>query len=416
MGLLSTLALLHLCLCGNTLAQKGVSGSHTDIPRWCGKPYEVGSPNLDPGGQLSPPEPSPSPMLYVQVQSRHTIYVSSENTGEIIVDAGLSYTHGMPFQNVTPTGNNGTAPFGMLEFNIMLEETDRPLVTDAVALNTTGNLFQFDLGVLKPRLSPYNIVIYGTPVRSYRNQSYTATTELYYLPTKSNGSTVKVDNLYGGMLVSNTATNQSFTPLLPFGFYGSCSLYFNYSLANVSAYKDLGFTAVNPVCAYTDGDLGYLFDWIDSVGLWYQYDLRYSYLNLSSVSDQVPLVKDSEYFLSWYTADEPDGTKDALNSTRRAYDLLKREDPYHPTGLVLNCYNYYFDEYASGADYIMEDAYPVGKYFRVRSFEDVRRRPTDPCVLCFQASTQLGADAGILPSTKPTATAAATTVSATYAT
>ena len=43
-----------------------------------------------------------------------------------------------------------------------------------------------------------------------------------------------------------------------------------------------------------------------------------------------------------------------------AYELLKREDPYHPTGLVLNCYNYYFDEYTSGADYVMEDAYPVG--------------------------------------------------------
>ena len=40
--------------------------------------------------------------------------------------------------------------------------------------------------------------------------------------------------------------------------------------------------------------------------------------------------------------------------------MLKREDPYHPTSLVLNCDNYYFDAYQSGADYVMEDAYPVG--------------------------------------------------------
>lgn len=39
---------------------------------------------------------------------------------------------------------------------------------------------------------------------------------------------------------------------------------------------------------------------------------------------------------------------------------MKKEDPYHPTGLVLNCQDYYFEEYTSGTDYIMEDAYPVG--------------------------------------------------------
>lgn len=99
---------------------------------------------------------------------------------------------------------------------------------------------------------------------------------------------------------------------------------------------------------------------MDEVGLWYQYDMRGSYLNLTSVAEQIPLVKDRSSFLSWYTADEPDGWQYALNSTELAYDLLKREDPYHPVGLVLNCENYYFEEYTSGTDYIMEDAYPVG--------------------------------------------------------
>lgn len=58
------------------------------------------------------------------------------------------------------------------------------------------------------------------------------------------------------------------------------------------------------VCAFTDGDLGFLFDWMDSVDLWYQYDMRGSYLNLSSVAEQIPLVKDRSNLLSWYTADE----------------------------------------------------------------------------------------------------------------
>jgi len=99
---------------------------------------------------------------------------------------------------------------------------------------------------------------------------------------------------------------------------------------------------------------------MDEVNLWYQYDMRGSYLNLTQVTEQIPLIKDRSSFLSWYTADEPDGWQYALNSTRLAYDLLKREDPYHPTGLVLNCDNYHFEQYTSGADYIMEDAYPIG--------------------------------------------------------
>ncbi|GAB1739642.1 hypothetical protein NU219Hw_g4588t1 [Hortaea werneckii] len=348
------------CLWGKSHAQQGVAGNHPEIPRWCGKPYEAGSPNFDPGGWLLPPAASADPMLHVQLTTRHSIYVSSEITGELIVDAGLSYIHGAPYNNRTPAGYYETSPFDTLQFDVRLEETNEPLVTAGVAINTTANLFQFDLRTLEPRLTPYNLVLYGAPVTSYPNQSYTATTELYYLPEKQRGSTVKIDNLDGGMLVVNTASNRTFEPFLPFGFYASCDGYLNYSLANVTTYKDLGFNAINPVCAYPDGGLTGLFNWVNSVGLWYQYDMRNYYLNLSSVQQQIPLVKDDEYFLSWYTADEPDGTEDALNSTSLAYDLLKREDPYHPTSLVLNCYNFYFEQYASGADYIMTDPYPVG--------------------------------------------------------
>ncbi|KAI7552295.1 hypothetical protein KC331_g1978 [Hortaea werneckii] len=326
------------CLWGSSHAQQGVAGNHPEIPRWCGKPYKAGSQNFDPGGWLSPPPASVDPMLHVQLNTRHSIYVSSESTGELIVDAGLSFTHGAPYTNRTPAGYNETSPFDTLQFDVRLEETNEPLVTADVAINTTSSLFQFGLRTLEPRLTPYNLVLYGAPVTSYPNQSYTATTELYYLPEKQNGSTVKIDNLDGGMLVANTASNRTFEPFLPFGFYTSCDGYLNYSLANVTTYKELGFNAINPVCAYPDGGLTDLFNWVNSI----------------------PLVKDDEYFLSWYTADEPDGTEDALNSTSLTYDLLKREDPYHPTSLVLNCYNFHFDEYASGADYIMTDPYTVG--------------------------------------------------------
>ena len=339
----------------------GLSGSHTNVPRWCGKPYKPGYPNFPPGGMLHPPAPSPTPMLFVQVESRHTIYDSSEAKGEIIVEASLSYTHGQCYKNETAVpGSNETAPFNRLEFDIRIQETNELLVSSGVFINADARLFQVDLSGLQPRLTPYDVVLYGAPMHEAGYQNYTATTQLYYLPAKKSGSTVKVDNLHGGMLVANNVTGYKFEPLLPFGFYTSCSGYLNYSLANVSAYKDLGFNAINPVCAFTDGDLGYLFDWLDKTNLWYQYDMRGSYLNLTSVAQQIPLVKDRSAFLSWYTADEPDGWQYNLHSTKEAYDLLKREDPYHPTGLVLNCENYHFKDYAAGADYIMEDAYPIG--------------------------------------------------------
>ncbi|KAF2207249.1 hypothetical protein CERZMDRAFT_14106, partial [Cercospora zeae-maydis SCOH1-5] len=336
------------------------SGSHTDIPRWCGKPYEAGSPNFEPGGRLEAPAPAASPLLHAQVQPRHSIYDSSEKEAQFIVDAEISRTHGQPLLDgivsATVPGSIANASF---EFEIREQETQQLLVSGQVPVGSHGNLVEANLASLEPRLAPYPIHLTATVRHGSRVATYTASNDLYFLPAKNNGSTVKIDNLNGGLIVANNATDYKFTSFLPFGFYTSCSGYLNYSLTNVTAYQNLGFNAINPVCAFTDGDLGFLFDWLDASNLWYQYDMRNSYRNLSSVAEQIPLVKDRSNLLTWYTADEPDGWQYALNSTKLAYDLLKREDPYHPTGLVLNCDNYYFEPYTSGTDFIMQDAYPV---------------------------------------------------------
>lgn len=311
-----------------------------------------GAPDFSPGGMLQPPAESPEPLLFVQLQTRYSIYDSSESQGSFIVVVEVSSTHGEPMHKGSPPQQ--------LDFQVRLGDTGRVVASGAAYISSDPQLFDFDLTHIEPRLKPYHVSLYGSHSPGGKHDKPLASAELYYLPQKRSGSTVKIDNLYGGMVVANDATNYAFEPLLPFGFYTSCSGYLNYSLANVSAYKDLGFNAINPVCAFTDGNLDYLFDWLDETNLWYQYDMRGSYLNLSSVAEQVPLIKDRSAFLSWYTADEPDGWQYALNSTVLAYDLLKELDPYHPTGLVLNCENYYFKRYSAGADYLMEDAYPVG--------------------------------------------------------
>lgn len=56
----------------------------------------------------------------------------------------------------------------------------------------------------------------------------------------------------------------------------------------------------------------------------------------------------------------PDGWQDPFNDTVRSRSLIRTIDPYHPVSVTLNCQNYYFYEYTRGADFIMEDVYPIG--------------------------------------------------------
>ncbi|OKL57925.1 hypothetical protein UA08_06437 [Talaromyces atroroseus] len=329
----------------------------TDIPRWCGKPYESGSPNSIPSGWLDAPEPLATQSLYVQVEPRYNIYVSSEKTGSFIVDAALSQYHGQPYHQDIQVPGLASQLFTDLYFTITVESTGQVLVANAVTVNTTDNLFDFDISLLEPRFDAYDIKLYGLSLDGL--QVYTATTQLYYLPDKLTGSVTKIDNLNGGLLFKNNATNFEFVPFFAFGFYTNYGGYLELSLENVKAYYDLGYTAIHPIPSFS-ANLTTILDYLDELNLLFQYDMRGTYTNLTSVAEQVTMVKDYSSLLVYYTADEPDGNQDPLNSTSLAYDTITKLDKYHPIGLALNCQNYYFEDYSAGADYLMEDAYPIG--------------------------------------------------------
>lgn len=297
-------------------------------------------------------------MLYVQIEPRHSIYVSSEKTGTFIVDAAISQYHGEPYYNSTQVlGSSTPQPFSDLYFTIAIETTDQVLVSNSVIVNSTDNLFDFDISQLKPQLDAYEIVLYGAS--SDGNQTYTATTKLFYLPDKTIGSVTKIDNLNGGLWYKNNVTNNEFIPFFAFGFYTDYGGYLELSLENVKAYYDLGYSAIHPIPSFS-ANLTTILDYLDELNLMFQYDMRGTYTNLTSVAEQVSMVKDYSALLAYYTADEPDGNMDPLNATTLAYDTITQLDKYHPIGLVLNCQNYYFAEYSAGADYLMEDAYPIG--------------------------------------------------------
>lgn len=268
------------------------------------------------------------------------------------MDASLSYYHGSTYlPGSVSTGNSSS---DSLDFTVTVQ--DQVVVSGTVGINTTDNLFSFNVSQLTPSTTAYAVTLTGSTAGG---GNYTASSELFYLPAKTTGSIVKIDRLYGSILYSNNNTGGVFKPYFPYGYYGSYSGYFNVT-GNPTAYADAGFNALNPVTDFSDGDMTYTIDEMDGTDVLFQYDMRNSYQNLTSIAQQIPLVKDHPSLLTYYTADEPDGWGYTFDSTTDAYDLLASLDKYHPTALVLNCQNYYFQEYSAGADIIMEDAYPVG--------------------------------------------------------
>jgi hypothetical protein len=255
-------------------------------------------------------------------------------------------------------------------------------VSNSVPINSTGNLIGFSFSAFKPRLTPYAVSIYGTSPDG--KQSYTATTQIYVLPSRSYGSAVKIDNLYGGLYVQNALNNwKGWYAIFPNGGYadGGYVTPSNISLANLDMYASQGFNTINivpdgglPDQSYPVSELEQYWDRMDELNLFNVYDMRFVFQNTTRINEQVALWKNRTTLLSWYLQMSQMvrfpparsilvltsiGWAYALNSTKLAYDQLKELDPYHPVSLVLNCQNFYYEEYSSGADIVFEDAYPV---------------------------------------------------------
>lgn len=136
------------------------------------------------------------------------------------------------------------------------------------------------------------------------------------------------------------------------------------STKNLRTFKALGYNIIHPIPpGGTDPFDHVIFEEFlkicDELELYVMYDMRHTYQNTTSVSDQLSRLQSHPSLLLYYTADEPDGHGDPLNATRLSYDHIKTVDPYHPVSLVLNCANFYFREYSSGTDIILEDVYPI---------------------------------------------------------
>ena len=78
-----------------------------------------------------------------------------------------------------------------------------------------------------------------------------------------------------------------------------------------------------------------------------------NYKNLTAVAQQVNTYASIPNLLNWETAHEPDGNSDPHNATQQTYDLIYQMDGYHPISIVLNCEDYDFSPYVTGADIVL---------------------------------------------------------------
>lgn len=208
------------------------------VNTWCGKAYRntcvpsisftlffsdfiQSNGSFKPGGWLSEPTLSSSPLLNLQVRPRMNIYIADDEYGSVIVDTPISYMHGDPYCNSSfNKQTNVTSPFTTLFVDISVDDTGLDLVSSVnVTVNSTANEFVFSLSGLNPQFEPYSLTILGASGDG--NHSYVAKTLLHYLPNRSDGgSTVKIDSLYGGIVVQDFKTNSTtWTSLFPYTYY-----------------------------------------------------------------------------------------------------------------------------------------------------------------------------------------------------
>jgi len=186
------------------------------VPTWCGKPYEAGSPHITipADAWFSYPTKSSSPLLNFQCSPVFRPYISSEDAaGSIILDAEIVYDVGQPFEGSV---QNDTV------LQVSVESGGKILASGNIRSGTKGNTLEFPLKLLgSAGTAPYNIVC----TASLGSATYTSSTQMHYLPPNPSGGTVTKTDLRTGALLVKRKGEDTYEPILPFGFYASTSAF-----------------------------------------------------------------------------------------------------------------------------------------------------------------------------------------------
>ncbi|KAK0381323.1 hypothetical protein CLIM01_01292 [Colletotrichum limetticola] len=338
---------------------------------WCGKAYRATSgqvltrfnrrnSSFDPGGWFPEPAISSVPLLRLKVRPRLSIYLETDSSANLLIDAAVSNQVGSPL----PVGygsNYTNSTSKPLTVEILLGED--VLATEEVALGSRDNEVALPLDSLTPRMETYNITI-RTKLDSLH--VYEGWTEFPYLPYPEDyGSVSRIDNLYGGLLAQR-GKDADWDLIFAYTYYTQWTLYWNDSVDTLNKFAAMGYNVIHIVPTGSLGEIPFPWDEFepylqraDELGLYLRYDVLWTWPNLTNMVDQVTRLRTHPSILLWYQSDEADGKANPANSTGMAYEQIKAIDPYHPVSLALNCWDFHYAEYGAGADIIMSDVYPV---------------------------------------------------------
>jgi hypothetical protein len=313
-----------------------------------------------------------------------SIYLEDDVYGSFVVDASMSDYVGSKLEL---TGRNAGSYAGH-KLNITYFVEGRPLRVNSSAAHIGQETeHHFDLSQLDISTATYNVTAVASLKES--NSTFYASTSLLRLPLRTdNGSATRLDHIYGGLAVRR-GEETAWKPIFTYTYYVQWSLYWYTNLSTLDEFASMGYNVIHIV---PTGDLGDTpFPWdefepylnkADELGLLLQYDVRWEYANLSIMVDQVTRLASHPSILLWYTGDEPDGKSNPINSTKIAYETIRAIDPYHPVSLALNCADFYYSDYASGADIILSDVYPISTNTSYSTVYDTPCNATYGCCGC----------------------------------
>ncbi|EME81255.1 uncharacterized protein MYCFIDRAFT_140370, partial [Pseudocercospora fijiensis CIRAD86] len=346
--------------------------------------------SFNPGGRFEAPSRSAKPLLNLKVTPRMSIYLDDEKHGSFLVNASISHLVGTAIKSSSQSTYNDVP----LKLSIDIMLGGKSLLGYGPTSIPLGSIAEvdFDLSSISAKHEPYNVTVEAV---SESNQTFTASTQLIVLPIRSdNGTAVRIDNLVGGLAVRN-ASSKEFKPFFPYTYYGTYltllqwDRYFNTSVSTLEDFSKLGYNVLHIV---PTGSLGQLpFPWAEfqpyldkaeQLALYFHYDVLYLEHGIGNTTEQVNRLKSHPSILSWYIADEPDGKSIALNSLPTAYEKVRSLDLYHPVSMALNCYDFHYQSYASGADIIMPDVYPISTNTSWSTVYDTPCNSTYGCCGC----------------------------------
>ncbi|GLA37449.1 hypothetical protein AnigIFM63309_004365 [Aspergillus niger] len=355
---------------------------------WCGKAYRASNASFNPGGWFEQPSYSSTPLLNLKVRPRMSIYLETDAKGSLLVDTTVSHLVGDPLPVQTST--NYTDQHIHVDIHISADKTPIASITNyTLPLDITKAEIPLSFDNLTPRLTPYTITTTASFSNSITNSTFTTSSELFYLPQRTDGgSATRIDHRTG-MLSYIRNQSVTWTPIFPYTYYAQWSLYWDTNTTTLTTFASQGYNVIHIVPTGTLSDTP--FPWStftpyltssDMHNLHLQYDVLFDPTNLTKLTDQVSHIHTHPSLLLYYTADEPDGKSNPLNSTRLAYDLIRSMDPYHPVSLALNCKDFYYEEYASGADIILSDVYPISTNTSWSTVYDTPCNATYGCCGC----------------------------------